>query len=94
MDHLTRFSSAVDVIAPTGHHRRVVTIPRISNENSHPKIMKKNIRDPTVGCIVMDMLTRFSSAVGGMAPTGHHQRVVPIPRNSNENSLWKIVKNI
>ena len=79
-------------MAPTEHRQRVVPIPRISNENSHPKIMKKNIRDPTVGCIVMDMLTRFSSAVGGMAPTERSQRVVPIPRNSIENSLQKLVK--
>ena len=26
-----------------------------------------------------------------MAPTGRYQRVVPIPRNFIENSLWKIV---
>ena len=42
----------------------------------------------------MDLLTRFSSVVGGMAPTGRRQRVVPIPRNSIENSLPKLVKNI
>ena len=42
----------------------------------------------------MDRLTRFSSAIGGMAPTGRRQRVVPIPRNSIENSLRKLVKNI
>ena len=27
-----------------------------------------------------------------MAPTGRHRRVVPIPRNSIENSLRKLVK--
>ena len=42
----------------------------------------------------MELLTRFSSAVGGMAPTEHRQRVVPIPRNSFENSHWKLVKKI
>ena len=94
MDLLTWFSSVVDVMGPTGRRQRVVPIPRISNENSHPKIMKKNIRDPTVGCIVMDLLTRFSSAVGEMAPIGRRQRFVPIPRNSIENSRRKLVKKI
>ena len=47
-----------------------------------------------VGCIVMALLTRFSSAVGGMAPTGRRQRVVQIPRNSIENSLRKLVKEM
>ena len=42
----------------------------------------------------MDLLTRFSSAVVGMAPTGRRQRVVPIPPNSIENILRKLVKNI
>ena len=42
----------------------------------------------------MDLLTWFSSAVGGMAPTGRRQRVVSIPRTSIENSLQKLVKNI
>ena len=51
-------------------------------------------RDPTVGSIVMVLLTWFSSVVGGMAPTGRRQRVVPIPRNSIENSLRKLVKKI
>ena len=44
-------------------------------------------RDPTVASIVMDLLTRFSCVVGGMAPIGRRQRDVPIPRNSIENSL-------
>ena len=47
-----------------------------------------------VESIVMDLLTLFSRGVGVMATTGHRQRVVPIPRNSFENSLWKIVKKI
>ena len=42
----------------------------------------------------MDLLTQFSSVVGGMAPTGRRQRVVPIPGNSIEHSLQKLVKNI
>ena len=42
----------------------------------------------------MDLLTRFSSAVGVMAPTGRRRRVVPIPHNSIENSLRKLGKNI
>ena len=40
----------------------------------------------------MDLLTRFSSVVGGMAPTGRRQPVIPIPRNSIEHNLWKLVK--
>ena len=78
MDLLTRFSSVVGGMAPTGRRQRVALIPR----------------DPMVGSIVMDLLTRFSSVVGGMAPTGRRQSVVPIPRNSIENSLRKLVKNI
>ena len=42
----------------------------------------------------MDLLTRFSSVVGGMAPTERRRRVVPIPRNSIENRFRKLVKNI
>ena len=42
----------------------------------------------------MNLLPRFSSAVDGMAPTGRGWRVVPIPRNYMENSLWKLVKEI
>ena len=42
----------------------------------------------------MDLLTRFSSVVDEMTPTGRRRRVVPIPRNSIENSLRKLVKNI
>ena len=42
----------------------------------------------------MDLLTRFSITIGGMAPTGRRQFVVPIPRKSIENRRWKLVKNI
>ena len=42
----------------------------------------------------MDLLTKFYSAVGGLAPTGRRRLVVAIPRNSIENRLWKLVKNI
>ena len=56
---------------------------KIAYENSG----KKFERDPTVGSIVMVLLTWFSSGVGGMAPTGRRQHVVPIPRHSIENSL-------
>ena len=53
---------------------------------------KKFERDPTVGPIDTDLLTRYSSLVGGMAPTVRHRRVVPIPRIYIENSLRKLVK--
>ena len=53
---------------------------------------KKFERDPTVGSIDTDLLTRYSRRVGGMAPTGRRRRVMPIPRNSIENSLRKLVK--
>ena len=94
MDLLTRFSSAVGGMAPPDRRRRVVLIPLNSMENSLRKLVKQFERDPTVGSIVMDILTRYSSGVGGMAPTGRSLRVVPIPRNSIENSLRKLVKNI
>ena len=54
--------------------------------------MKKFERDPTVGSLDTDFLSRYSSPFGGMAPTGHRQRVVPIPRNFMENNLQKHVK--
>ena len=91
---LTRFSSAVGGMAPTGRHCYVIPILRNSIENSLWKLVKTFERDPTVGSIVMDLLTRFSKGVGGMAPTGRRRRVVPIPRNSIENSLRKLMKNI
>ena len=94
MDLLTRFSSVVGGMAPTGRRQPVVPIPRNSLEHSLWKLVKTFERDPTVGSIVMDLLTRFSCAVGGMAQTGRRQRVVPIPRNSLENSLWKPEKKI
>ena len=40
----------------------------------------------------MDLLTWFSSVIGGIAPTGRRRRVVPIPPNSIENGLLKLVK--
>ena len=94
MDLLNRFSSIVGGKAPTGRRQRVVPIPRNSIKNSHRKLVTKFGRDPTIGSIVMDLLTRFSSVVGGMASTGRYQRVIPIPRNSIKNSLWKLVKKI
>ena len=42
----------------------------------------------------MDLWTRFSSFVGVMAPTGHRQRVVLIPRNTFDNSIQKLEKKI
>ena len=79
-------------MAQTGRRQRVIPIPRNSIEHILRKLVKKFERDPTVGSIVMDLLTRFSSVVDGMAPTGRRQRVVPIPRNSIENSVRKLVK--
>ena len=94
MDLLTRFSSAVGGMAPTGRRQRVVPIPRNSIEHNLWKLVKTFERDPTVGSIVMDLLTRFFCAVGGMAPTGRRQPVVPITRNSIEKSLRKLEKKI
>ena len=94
MDLLTRFSSAVGVMATTGRRVRVVPILRNTIENSLRKLVKTFERDPTVGSIVMDLLTRFSSVVGEMALTGPRRRVVQIPRNSIENNLRKLVKQI
>ena len=79
-------------MAPTGRHRRVVPFPRYSIENSLEKLVKTFARDPTVGSRDTDLVTRYSRVVGGMAPTGRHRRVVPIPRYSIENSLRKLVK--
>ena len=81
-------------MAPTGQHLRGLPIPRYSIENSLRKLVKKFERDPTVGSRDTDLLTRYSSLVGGMAPTGRHRRVVPFPRYSIQNSLWKLVKKI
>ena len=54
--------------------------------------MKQFERDPTVRSIVMDLLTLFSSVVDGLGPTGRRRSVVPIPCNSIENSIRKLVK--
>ena len=79
-------------MAPTGRRRCVVPILRNSIENSLRKLLKTFERDPTVESIVMDLLTRFSSVVDGMALTGRRRCVVPIPRHSIENRLGKLVK--
>ena len=95
MDLLTRFSCAVGEIAETGRRRACHTDSMQLHRKQPPESrLKKFERDPTVGSIVMVLLTRFSSAVGGMAPTGRRQRVVPIPHNSIENRLRKLVKKI
>ena len=70
MDLLTRFSSAVSEMAPTGRRHCVIPIPRNSIKNSLRKLGNQFESDPTVGSIVMDLLARFSCGVGGMAPTG------------------------
>ena len=54
--------------------------------------MKKLECDPTVGSLDTVLLRRYSGPVGGMTPTVHRRRVVPIPRLSMENSLQKHVK--
>ena len=79
-------------MASTVRRRRVVPIPRKSIKNKICKLVKTFGRDPTVGSIDTELLTWYSGPVGGMAPTGRHRRVVPIPRNSVENSLQKHVK--
>ena len=94
MDLLTQFSSAVGGMAPTGRRQHVASIPRHFIENSLRKLVKKIWVRSNGRIYIMDLLTRFSSVVGGMAPIGHHQRVEPIPRNSVENSFQKLVKNI
>ena len=53
---------------------------------------KKFERHSTVGSIDTDLWTRYSSPVGGTAPTERRRCVVQIPRNSIENSLRKLVK--
>ena len=45
-----------------------------------------------IGSLDAVLLSRYSGPIGGMAPTGHRRRVVPIPCNSMENSLQKLVK--
>ena len=75
-DVLTRYST-VGGMAPTGQHRRGVPIPRYSIENILRKLVKKFERDPTVGSRDTDVLTRYFSSVGGMAPTRRHRCVVP-----------------
>ena len=79
-------------MAPTGRHLRGIPIPRYSIENSLQKLVKKLECDPTVGSLDTVLLRRYSGPVGGMTPTVHRRRVVPIPRISMENSLQKHVK--
>ena len=94
MKLLTWYSSLVGGLALSGRRRHVVPIPRNSIENSFRKLVNKFERDPTVGSIDTNLLTRYSSLVGGMAPTGRRRRVVPFPRYSIKNSLWKLVKTL
>ena len=67
-------------------------IPRNSIKNSLQKVMKTFESDPTVGSLDTVLLRRYSSPVGGMTPTVHRRRVVPIPRIFMENSLQKHMK--
>ena len=57
-----------------------------------PETREKFERDPTVGSIDTDLLSRFSCRVGGKAAIGIRRRVVPIQRYSIENRLRKLVK--
>ena len=88
----SRYSGPVGEMAQTGRRGRVVPIPRNSMENSLQKHVKKFQRDPTIGSLDTNLLNRYSSLVGGMTPTVHHQRVVPISHNSMENSLLNYIK--
>ena len=81
-------------MAPTVHRQQVVPIPRNSMEKSLHKHVKKFERDPTVGSLDADILSRYSSHVGGMAQTGRCGRVGPIQCNSIENGLQKHVKKV
>ena len=91
-DHLTRYSVPVGGMAPTGRLGHVLPIPRDSTEKSLRKLMKKMKRDPTVGSIDTNLLSRFSCGVGGKAAIGRRRRVIPIQSYSIGNSLRKIVK--
>ena len=64
---LRRYSGPVGGMTPTVHRRHVVPIPRISMENSLQKHVKQFKRDPTVGSLDKDILSRYSGPVGGMA---------------------------
>ena len=93
-DLLRRYSSPVGGKAPIERRRRVVWNPQNYMENSLWKHVKKFESDPTVGSRDTDLLTRYSSRVGGLAPTGRYRRVVPIPRYSIEKNLRILVKKI
>ena len=86
-DLLSRYCGPVGGMAQTGSRWRVVPIPQNSMENSLQKHVKKCEREPTVGSLDMDLLIRYSSPVNGMTTTVHRRQVIPIPRNSMENSL-------
>ena len=73
-DLLTGYSRLVGEMAPTVRRRLIVPIPRNSIENSLRKLVKIFERDPTVGSRDRDLLTRCSSPVGEMAPTGRRRR--------------------
>jgi len=57
----------VSVVRHEGRCRRGVPIPWYSMENSLQKLFYKFERDPTVASKVMELLSRYSGRVGGMA---------------------------
>ena len=59
--HLSRYSSPVGGMARQGAVMRIVPIPRKSIENSLQKHVKKFERDPTVGSLDTDLLSRYSN---------------------------------
>ncbi|KAL3566426.1 hypothetical protein D5086_031841 [Populus alba] len=73
-------------------------------ENSLQKLIKTFESDITVGSKVMDLLSRYSGRVSGIArldvfvvcrwqrPTGDHRRGVAIPSYTMEKSLQKLLK--
>ena len=90
---LSRYSSPIGGMAQTGRCRLVVPIPRNSPRTASRNTWKLfSAIQRSDRSLDTDLLTRYSGPFGGMAPTVHHRRVVPIPRNFMENSFLKLVK--
>ena len=67
MEHMSRYSGRLGGISRTNIIGVYLPCKANTKENNPRKLPKIFERDPTVGSKVMDLLSRYSRRVGGMA---------------------------